>query len=73
MAAPNRSIFRGKRGGDRLQGVITPIGSKRFEEARRKLAKLAAREPEEVSDADTIEFLARGEANTRDYLAGVAK
>jgi hypothetical protein len=66
------SIFREKAGGDRVQGLLTPIGSKRFEQARATLAKLAGRETEQISDADTIEFLARGEANTRSYLAGVA-
>jgi hypothetical protein len=71
-ATGRQSIFRDKIGGDRVQGVITPAGSRRFEIARSKLAKLAGREVEQVSDADVIEFLARGEANTREYLAGSA-
>lgn len=62
------SIFREKIGGDRVQGLITPIGSVRFEHARIRLAKLATREREHVSDADVIEYLARGEENTRVYL-----
>lgn len=69
-ATGRASIFRDKKGGDRVQGVITPVGSTRFELARIALAKLAGREREHVSDADVIEYLARGEKNTRDYLAG---
>lgn len=64
------SIFRDKSGGDRVQGVITQPGSTRFEQRRAALAKLAGRETEDVSDADVIEYLARGEKNTRDYLKG---
>jgi hypothetical protein len=64
-ARPGRtSIFRDKAGGDRVQGNITAAGSVRFEQARRRLAKLAGCEYEDVSDADTIEFLARGEGET---------
>lgn len=63
------SIFRDKKGGSRVQGIMTPVGSKRFEQARRRLGKLADRETEHVSDADTIEYLARGESETVKYLA----
>ena len=63
------SIFRNKKGGDRLQGIVTPEGSRRFEMARRRLAKLAGREVEHVSDADVIEFLVRGDEATRAELA----
>jgi hypothetical protein len=62
------AIFKNKTG-DRVQGGLTPRGSIRFELARRRLAKLAGWDYEEVSDADTIEFLALGEALTKDYLA----
>jgi hypothetical protein len=66
------SIFRGKDGGDRLQGVITRDGSKAFERERRRLARLyrdiTGQAPTVVSDADVIEYLARGEADTRGYL-----
>lgn len=67
-----RAIFPGKMaaGADRVQGVLSPIGSKAFEQARARLAKLTAREPEQVSDADTIEYLARGETATRRFLEG---
>jgi len=57
---------------DRLAQAIvatTPKGSRRFEQARRRLATLAKREPEHVSDADVREFLARGELATQAYLA----
>ena len=62
------SIFRDKRGGDRLQGVVTKVGSLRFEQARAKLARLASRAPGKVSDGDVIEALARGWADTTAYL-----
>lgn len=61
------AIFPGK-DGDRVQGGLTTAGSTRFEQARRRLAKLAAWEVEDVSDADTIEFLAIGEAATIKHL-----
>lgn len=54
--------------GDRVQGILTPKGSVQFEAARRRLAKLAAWEYEDVGDADVIEFLARGETATREHL-----
>ena len=69
-AVGRESLFRGKAGGDRVQGNLTPVGSRRFEAARARLARMAGREPEKVSDADTIEFLARGEEESRKVLAG---
>lgn len=65
------SIFRDKKGGDRVQGVLTPVGSNRFEQSRKRLAKLAGREVEHVSDADVIEYEVRGEENTLKYLEGL--
>ncbi len=62
------SIFRNKQGGSRVHGVLTPIGSRRFEHARQRLARLVSRDPEQVSDADVVEFLARGDDATRKYL-----
>jgi len=47
---------------------MTPAGSVRFEQARARLARLVSREPEQVSDADVFEFLARGDKETRGYL-----
>lgn len=67
------SIFRNKKGGDRVNGVITARGSVRFELHRKQLGLLVAREPEEISDADVVEYMARGEQETRGYLAGRVK
>lgn len=63
-----QSVFRGKNLKRRYQGVLTNAGAKQFEEARRKLAGLVGVARDKVSDGDTIEFLARGEAQTRAYL-----
>lgn len=68
MSTGRSAIFRGKVNGRRLQGVITPVGAIAFEAARKKLGKLADVEKENVSDADTIEFLAIGETATKEYL-----
>ena len=65
----NVSIFRNKDGGDRYQGILTKVGSQRFEAARALLGALVGRPTKKVSDADTIEFLARGKAATEAYLA----
>mgnify|MGYP001569180636 CR=1 FL=1 len=62
------SIFRDKAGGDRVQGVITKVGSAAFEAARKRLGVLVGRPGAVVSDGDTVEFLSRGEANTLTYL-----
>lgn len=67
------SVFRDKRGGRRVQGLITRVGRDWFESRREELAALCGREPKQVTDADVIEFMARGATNTRDYLAGIAK
>jgi hypothetical protein len=64
MGRPN--IF-GRQTGDRLQGKMTKIGSIKFEAARKRLSVIAKWEGA-VSDADTIEFLARGEVETRKFL-----
>lgn len=63
------SIFKGKEHGDRVQGYISQAGSKQFELARRRLGVLAQWDVKNVSDADTIEYLARGDEETRKYLA----
>lgn len=62
------SIFRNKAGGKKIQGLITKTGTAEFERARKRLAHLAARSVAHTSDADVIEFLARGEAATVAYL-----
>jgi hypothetical protein len=66
------SIFREKDGGDRVQGVITRRGAQAFEWKRQELAalyeRIMGRAPTTVSDADVIEFMARGEKETKLYL-----
>lgn len=62
------SIFRGKKNGKRVQGIVTFAGGREFERRRKELAELAERDVGDVSDADTIEFLARGTAATLAYL-----
>ena len=54
------SLFRGKKGGARVQGVITRDGARAFERRRRDLATLVRRKAADISDADVIEYLARG-------------
>lgn len=66
-------MFRGKdRRGHWIQGILTPAGELAFELARRKLGELYAvamgKAIENVSDGDTIEYLARGHQATRAYL-----
>jgi hypothetical protein len=66
---PKSPIFGNAVGvGDRVQGNITPVGSSRFEQARKRLAKLADREVEQVSDGETIDYLARGHDATVKFL-----
>lgn len=51
----------------RVQGVLSRPGSKRFEQARGRLTKLASW-PTPASDGDTIEALSRGWTETKRYL-----
>lgn len=62
------SVFRNKAGGAKVGGLVTKAGSAKFERARRDLAELApwVKNP---SDADVIEYLARGKADTEAYIA----
>jgi hypothetical protein len=66
------SIFRDKTHGKRVQGVLTKDGGHEFEMNRARLTllyrEILNRQPATVSDADVIEFLARGEDKTRRYL-----
>ena len=75
MAKPatgRASIFRGKDDGVRVQGILTKTGGACFEGARARLRatyqRAVGEAPRSVSDADVIEFLARGETNTEHYL-----
>jgi hypothetical protein len=63
------SVFRGKAGGGRVQGNLTSAGLRAFERRRRRLAKLLDRSLAMTSDADVIEYLARGEQATIRYVA----
>lgn len=65
------SIFKHKE--VRIQGMISKAGATKFEQARKRLADLAGWKPEKVSDADTIEYLARGDVVTKLYLKGEIK
>jgi hypothetical protein len=66
------SMFRGKEDGVRVQGLITKTGGAKFELARRALGDLYSEvygvRPTTVSDADVIEYMARGKDGTRAYL-----
>lgn len=66
------SIFRDKADGIRVQGIITKQGGKDFEVARENLRELYERvigeAPTAVSDADVIEYMARGWEQTKLYL-----
>jgi hypothetical protein len=63
------SMFRDKADGVWINGRITKAGARAFDRARRRAAGLYEQvhghEPSGVSDADTIEFLARGPEATR--------
>jgi hypothetical protein len=68
------SIFRPKVNDTkhRVQGILTDDGQRWFEAGRAQLGDLyksiMGRPAAQVSDADTIEFLARGELGTVRYL-----
>lgn len=53
----------------RVQGLLTPDGSRSFEGHRKRIAGLTGRELSKVSDADVIEWLSRGEAFCLKLLA----
>ncbi len=55
-------IFEGKSPADRVQGLLTAQGMGDFESARTDLARMASLRPGQVSDGDTIDFLARSYA-----------
>lgn len=59
------SMFRGKAGGIRVTGHLTPVGAVAFERHREALTALYERTTKRrigASDADVIEYLARGPA-----------
>ena len=63
-----RSIFPVKDGA-LYHGILTRIGTKACEQARARLGHLAGWDPAKISDADLLEFLGRGEAETVKYLS----
>lgn len=65
------SIFKHKE--VRVQGMISKAGAECFEVRRKQLAKLSGWDAKKISDADTIEYLARGEISTKLYLKGEIK
>jgi hypothetical protein len=73
------SIFRPKinDADHRYQGWLTDFGRMRFEQAREELSRLFwsvfGRDAVSTSDADTIEYLARGRSDTLKYLRRLAR
>lgn len=63
------TIFGPKSPVCRYQGTTSEDGSMFFEQARARLAALVGWEPQKVGDGDVMEYLARGEVRTREYLA----
>lgn len=72
MANSNKAMFVPKDKATRFQGIMTAHGRKRFEEQRRKLTRMfrdvMGYDNGGASDGDVVEYLARGEADTRHYL-----
>jgi len=62
------TLFGERAGGRRVQGILTKTGTARFDEARERLARLSGWEAAALSDANVIEYLARGEEATRKAL-----
>ena len=61
------SIFRDKTG-EKVQALLTQEGTVAFRLARHRLSKLADVEEEMVKSSDVVEYLARGDRETRKYL-----
>lgn len=64
------SFFRGKikKTKYRVQGLLTPRGRICFEKQRKEMTRLT--KFQDPSDADVIEFMSRGKAETLDYAGG---
>ena len=67
-------LFPNKMGGKQVHGFITRFGKRAFDRQRVQLGRLylavTGRRAPRISDADVIEFLARGDANTRAFFQG---
>ena len=57
-------------GGRRVQGYLGKVAAEYFADAAQKLSVIADVSQNDLSDADIIEFLARGRTNTRLKLRG---
>lgn len=69
-----RTIFAETRGQQRdpknnIHGVVTRTGATQFEQHRMRLATLAKWPIENVSDADTIDYISRGHEASAAYIA----
>lgn len=58
------ALFRNK--SERVQGLITKTGAAKMRQAKARIVKLTGTSMV-VSDADAIEFLARGEKESLEY------
>ncbi len=63
------AIFPRKVGGLKVNVYISQLGADGFEAARSRLATLVKWPGESVGNADVVEFLSRGEKNTKAHLA----
>lgn len=63
------SLFRGK--SVRVQGLITKIGSSKLKTAKATIARLTGWKVREISQADAIEFIARGEQESVEYWKSI--
>lgn len=63
------SIFGDKSTGRDIHGIISYMGAIAFKRAEKRLSAVyedvMGRKPASVSEADVVEYLARGEAETR--------
>lgn len=67
------TVFPKKNRANVVMGYLTDAGKKAFERCRKDLGRLAGMPTEKVSDADTIEYLARGEDVTIATIDGKSK
>lgn len=69
MARDGRpTIFRSPGDKVRYQGLVSAEGARLFEQARLRLANIVHVEIENVSDGAVMEYLARGDRETRAHV-----
>lgn len=61
------SLFRNKDRHHRRTGYLSEYGHQRFEAAKRRIAVIVKWPVASITDSDTVEFLARGEAASVAY------